>query len=186
MLPNSTSVSDREAFAIGQAVSAFLTNPQLDEQTSQMLGLVATGLTVTNWNQPSAIENLTITTMASNIPSELSSSLGISAKELVNELYSFGPSPSNATLGNYAISLLEASSSNITTSDTGFSVSDLIKSAYQLGSSPSDAQTWTLACKFISNATQIRFFRFPPLYRKQHIFEQSSFAVFRKMQVQPT
>jgi putative drug exporter of the RND superfamily len=156
-LPDSTSVSDREAFAVGQAVTAFLNNPQLDAQTSQMLGLVASGLTVTTWNQFNALENLTISTMASNIPSELSSSLGTSAKGLVNKLYSFGPSPSNATLGNYAISLLETSYSNITTSDNGFSVSDLIKSAYLLGSSPSDAQAWTLACKFISNATQSTF-----------------------------
>jgi RND superfamily putative drug exporter len=156
-LPDSTSVSDREAFAVGQAVAAFLNNPQLDTQTSQMLGLVASGLTVTTWNQFNALENLTISTMASNIPSELSSSLGTSAKGLVNELYSFGPSPSNATLGNYAISLLETSYSNLTASDNGFSVSDLIKSAYLLGSSPSDAQAWTLACKFISNATQSTF-----------------------------
>jgi putative drug exporter of the RND superfamily len=156
-LPDSTSVSDREAFAVGQAVTAFLNNPQLDAQTSQMLGLVASGLTVTTWNQFNALENLTISTMASSIPSELSSSLGTSAKSLVNELYSFGPSPSNATLGNYAISLLETSYSNITMSDAGFSVSDLMQSAYLLGSSPSDAQAWTLACKFISNAAQSTF-----------------------------
>ena len=156
-LPDSTSVTDREAFAIGQAVAAFLNNPQLDAQTSQMLGLVASGLTVTTWNQFSALENLTISTMASNIPSELSSSLGTSANGLVNELYSFGPSPSNATLGNCAISLLETSYSNMTTPDAGFSVSDLIQSAYRLGSSPNDAQAWTLACKFISNATQSTF-----------------------------
>ncbi len=81
VLPNSTSVSDREAFAVGQAVAAFLNNPQLDTQTSQMLGLVASGLTVTTWNQFNALENLTISTMASNIPSELSSSLGTSAIE---------------------------------------------------------------------------------------------------------
>ena len=157
MIPNSTSVSDREAFAVDQAVAAFLNNPQLDTQTSQMLGLVALGLTVTTWNQYSALENLTISTMASNIPSELSSSLGTSAKGLVKELYSFGSSPSNATLGNYAISLLETSYSNIITSENGFSVSDLIKSAYLLGPSPSDTQAWTLACKFISNATQSTF-----------------------------
>jgi putative drug exporter of the RND superfamily len=157
MLPNSTSLSDREAFAVGQAVAALLNNPQIDAQTSQMLGLVASGLTVTTWNQLSALENLTISTMASNIPSELSSSLGISAKDLVDELYSFGPSPSNTTLGNYAISLLETSYTTNTTSDYGFSVSDLIQSTYLLGSSPGDAQTWTLACKFISNATQSTF-----------------------------
>jgi len=156
-LPDSTSVSDREAFAIGQAVAAVLSTPQLDVQTSQMLGLVASGLTVTTWNQFTALQNLTISTIASNIPSELLSSLGTSATGLVNQLYSFGSSPSNSTLGNYAISLLETSYSNITTLDNGFSVSDLIKSSYLLGSSPNDAQAWTLACKFISNATQSTF-----------------------------
>lgn len=156
-LPDSTSMSDREAFAVGQAVTAFLNNPQLDAQTSQMLGLVASGLTVTTWNQLNALENLTISTMASSIPSELPSSLGTSTKSLVNELYSFGPSPSTTTIGNYAISLLETSYVNNATSNTDLSVSDLIESAYLLGSSPSDAQAWKLACTFISNATQNAF-----------------------------
>ena len=87
----------------------------------------------------------------------MSSSLGISAKALVNELYSFGPSPSNVTLGSYTVNLLEASYSNITTPDAGFSINDLIQSAYQLGSTPNDAQTWTLASEIISNATQNAF-----------------------------
>ena len=161
VLPDTTSIPDREAFAIGQAVATILANPQIDTQTSQMIGLVASGLTVTNWNQPSAQKNLAISTMVSNIPAELSSSLGISATALVNQLYSFGPSPSSATLGNYAINLLQASYSDTTSIDAGFSVSDLIKSTYRLGSSPSDAQTWTLACTFISNATQYTFIDSP-------------------------
>ena len=156
-LPDTTSIPDREAFAIGQAVASLLANPQIDTQTSQMMGLVASGLTVTTWNTPNAQKNLTISTIASNIPAELSSSLGTSATALVNQLFSYGPSPSNATLGNYAINLLQTSYSNTTTTDAGFSVSDLIKSTYQLGSSPSDAQTWTNACMFISNATQHTF-----------------------------
>ena len=157
MLPANTSPSDREAFAIGQAVQAFLSNPQLDTQTKQMLGLVAQGLTVANWNQPTALQNLTTSTMASNIPADLSTSLGISAKALVDELYSFGPTPSNVTLGSYTVNLLEASYSNITTTDAGFSINDLIQSAYQLGSTPNDAETWALASEFISNATQNAF-----------------------------
>ena len=151
----------REAFAIGQAVATLMSSPQLDSQTSQMLGLVASGLTVSTWNQTNALENLTISTIASSIPSSLSSSLGASPTSLVNELYSFGPSPSNATLGNYAVTFLEASYSNMTSADEGFSFSDLIKSAYPLGSSPTDAQTWNLACNFISNATQITFIDSP-------------------------
>ena len=156
-LPNNTSVLDREAFAVNQAVTAMISSQQLDAQTSQMIGTVASGLTVTNWNQPDAVANLTISTMASSIPAELSSALGASPTSLVNQLYSFGSSPSNATLGNYAITLLEKSYTNITTADAGFSVSDLMDSSYQLGSSPNDTQTWNLACDLISNATQSTF-----------------------------
>jgi len=156
-LPNNTSVPDREAFAINQAVTAFLNNPQLDSQTSQTLSLAASGLNVTTWNQPEAVANLTISAMASSIPADLSASLGASPSDLINELHSLGPSPSNAILGTYAISLLEASYSNMTAADAGFSVSDLMQSAYQLGSSPSDAQIWKLSCDLVSNATQLTF-----------------------------
>jgi RND superfamily putative drug exporter len=155
-LPEGTTVVDREAFAVNQSVSVFLSNPQLDAQTSQMMGAVASGLSVTTWNQTDAVANLTISTMASSIPAELSSALGASPNSIVNQLYSFGSSPSNATLGNYAISLLENSYSNMT-ADAGFSVSDLMDSSYQLGSLPSDTQTWNLACDLISNVTQTTF-----------------------------
>ncbi len=160
-LPSSTSASNREAYAIGQAVQAFLSNPQLNTQTSQMIGLVASGLNVSNWDQASAIENLTVTSMVSNIPAALASSLGASPSSVVNELYSFGQSPSNVTLGNYAITLLETSYSNLTTSDSGFSVSNLMHSAYNLGSAPKSAQTWKLACDLTSNATQSAFAQSP-------------------------
>ncbi len=160
-LPSSTSVSDREAFAVNQSVIAFLSNPQLDAQTSQMIGAVSSGLTVTNWNQPNSVANLTISTMASSIPAKLSYALGTSAISLANQLYSFGPSPSNVTLGNYAITLLENSYTNIATADAGFSVSDLMDSSYKLGSSPNDTQTWKLSCDLISNATQSTFSNSP-------------------------
>jgi RND superfamily putative drug exporter len=160
-LSNDTAVIDREAFAINQSVSALLSNSQLDAQTSQMMGAVASGLSVTTWNQPDAVANLTISTMVSSIPAELSTSLGASPTSLVNQLYSFGPSPSNVTLGNYAITLLESSYSNMTTAVEGFSVSDLMNSCYQLGSSPNDNQTWNLSCDLISNATQSTFLDSP-------------------------
>jgi putative drug exporter of the RND superfamily len=153
-LPNSTSVADREAFAIGQAVSGLLSRSQLDAQTSQMVGLVSSSLNTNTWNQPTAIANLTVSTFASTIPSDLSAVLGASPTAVVNKLYSYGVSPSNLTLGNYAISLLESSYSNSTSSDVGFSVSDLMDSSYQLGYTPSNNQTWNLSCIFISNATQ--------------------------------
>ncbi len=153
-LPPSTSVSDREAYAVGQAVTGFLSNPQIDTQTGQMIGLVASGLTSVNWNQAAAVENLTITSMVSDIPSSLASSLGASPLSVVNELYNLGRSPSNSTIENYSITLLEKSYSNMSTADAGFSVSDLMHSAYDLGSSPTNLQTWNLACELTSNATQ--------------------------------
>ncbi len=156
-LPNNTSVLDRQAFAINQSVLAFLTSPQLDLQTSQMIGVVASGLNVTTWNQPDAITNLAISTIASSIPPELSSTLGASPIALVNQLYSFGPSPSNATLGNYTLTLFEAEYTNMTSASAGFPVSMLVQSAYMLGSSPSDAQVWNLAGTLVSTATQSAF-----------------------------
>jgi RND superfamily putative drug exporter len=156
-LPASTSVSNREAYAIGQAVAGFLGNSQIDAQTSQMVSLVTSSLNFETWNQPAAIENLTITNMASSIPSSLASSLGASPISVVNELYSFGQSPSNVTVENYAIGLLEESYSNLTVSDSGFSVSDLMHSSYDLGSAPNSTQKWNLACALTSNATQSAF-----------------------------
>jgi RND superfamily putative drug exporter len=153
-LPNDTSVADREAFAINQSVSAFLSNAQLDAQTSQMVGLAASGLNINIWNQPAAIANLTISTIASSIPDDLSVALGASPTSVVNQLYSFGSSPSNLTLGNYAITVLENTYANMTSADVGFSVSDLVGSSYLLGLLPNYAQTWNLSCGIISNATQ--------------------------------
>jgi RND superfamily putative drug exporter len=160
-LSNSTSASGREAYAIGQAVSVFLNNPQLDTQTSQMISLVALGLNVSSWDQASEVQNLTITTMVSSIPSSIASSLGASPTSVVNELYSFGPSPSNSTVANYAITLLEESYSKLIPAESGFSVSDLMHSTYDLGSSPTSAQTWKLSCALTANATQSAFTESP-------------------------
>ncbi len=156
-LPSNTTVPDREAFAINQSVAAMVSSGQLDAQTSQLVNTVASGLNVNNWNQNTAIQNLTISSMVSSIPSELASSLGDSPLDIVNQLYSFGQSPSNATLGNFAISLLEKSYSNLTADSTGFTTDDLMHSTYDLGVAPNNNQTWNLSCDLISNATQSTF-----------------------------
>jgi RND superfamily putative drug exporter len=156
-LPNNTAVLDRETFAVNQSVIALLASGQIDAQTSQMVVMVASDLTPTSWSQPKAIANLTVSTISSSIPEELSAALGASPTSVVNQLYFFGSAPSNAMLANYTIALLENSYSNISTADTGFSVSDLMQSSYQLGTSPSNTQTWGLACNLISNATQRAF-----------------------------
>jgi RND superfamily putative drug exporter len=156
-LPNNTPLTDREAIALNQTVSAFLSSPQLDSQTSQMVRIVASALNTTTWNQPQAITNLAISTVASGIPEELSSSLGTSPISLVNQLYRFGPSPSNATIGNYTLTLFEATYANTITPSPGLPISMLVQSAYLLGPSPSNAQAWTLASSIISAATQSTF-----------------------------
>jgi RND superfamily putative drug exporter len=156
-LPNDTTVVDREAFTINQSVTAILSNPQLDAQTSQIIGLTATGLNVTTWTQPEVITNLALYSIASNIPDELSTSLGILPAELVNQLYRFGPSPSDDTLGSYTVALFAATYVNTTSADEAFPMSALIQSAYELGSSPSSADTWNMACSFIATATQTTF-----------------------------
>ncbi len=153
-LPDNTSVTDREAFAVNQSITSMLSSQQLDGQTSQMMNTVAAGLNPTNWNQPEAIANLTISAMTINIPPELSSALGTSSINLVTQLYGLGPSPSNTVLDTYAITLLETNYSSMTTAGEGFS--DLPQS-YQLDSSSNDTQTWKLACSMISNVTQSTF-----------------------------
>jgi RND superfamily putative drug exporter len=156
-LPNSTSLLDREAFAVNQSLAGLLSSSQLDDQTSQMMFAVAAGLNISNWNQAEAISNLTISTMASSIPTNFTISLGVSPTSLVNQLYNFGVSPSNATLADYAFTLLENSFTTASSSGSGFSISDLLQSTNQLGSSPNDTQSWNLACDLISNGTQSTF-----------------------------
>ena len=157
LLPTDTSLQNREASAVNQAVTSISSSQQLDAETSQMVTLVASKLTVNNWNQPTAIADLATSTMVSSIPSDLSSVLGASPNDVVKKLYSFGASPSNSTLANYAITLLETSYSNMTSADAGFTISDLMNSAYQLGQLPSSNKTWNLASSFIANATQTTF-----------------------------
>ena len=84
---NASSVVDRETLAINQSVALFLSSPQLDAQTQQIVTAVASGLTVSNWSQSDAITNLATATLAANIPSDLSTQLGITPQTLINQLY---------------------------------------------------------------------------------------------------
>ena len=154
---NAISVLDRESLAINQSVTLFLSAPQIDTQTKQMVTAVASGLDATNWSQSDAITNLATSTLAANIPPELSAQLGITPQTLINQIYSFGSSPSNATILDYAMNLTENSLGNITDAGVGFSVSQLLNGAVNLGSSPSFSQQWALASEFIANATQSAF-----------------------------
>ncbi len=139
VLSSSASAFDHETFAINQTVTTMLTSGQLDNQTSMIMNTTASGLNVANWNDPNAIGNLTISTMATNIPSSLSSSLGVSPTILLNTLYSFGASPSSSTLGNYAITLMEPAVAANIPSGLGVTPAALLNAIYSFGPSPSNS-----------------------------------------------
>ena len=46
-----------------------------------------------------------MSSVAAQVPSSLSATLGVTPSDLVAQLYSLGASPSNASLENYTISL---------------------------------------------------------------------------------
>jgi RND superfamily putative drug exporter len=56
-LPSNTATTIREAFAINQSVMTFLGNPQVNNQTRQLVTAVSSGLNVKDWNQTSAISH---------------------------------------------------------------------------------------------------------------------------------
>ena len=154
---NASSALNRASLAINQSVTLFLTSPQVDDQTKQIVTAVASGLNVTSWNQNDAIINLATSILAANIPSDLSALLGISPQALMNQIFNLGPSPSNTTVLNYGVTLTENSMANLTNIDVGFSAPQLVDAAVNLGASPSFAQQWNLASEFIANATQSAF-----------------------------
>lgn len=158
-LPSSSSVSQRESVSIQQTLGEFLTSPSIDNETKQTIELVSSGLNISNWDQPGSISNLTLTTIATSIPPQLSSSLGVSVQGLVTQLYEFGPTPSNSTLANYSIELLAKSLSSLNAS--GISVSLLLSSSYDLGNAPSFAQKWDLASSLVANLTEAAFVNAP-------------------------
>lgn len=153
--------AQREQTSIQQSVSAILTSPSIDNETAQTIGLVASGLNVTDWTSSASISELVISTISSSVPSSLSTSLGVSTEGLVRQIYSFGPSPSNSTLGRYAITLF---SNGIKSQSGGFSVTQLLNSSYALGQSPAYSQKWNLASQLIANATASAFSGSPLFY----------------------
>ena len=154
-LPNSTTPVAREIAAINQVVPEFSGAPGVTPQTKQILTLVSTGLNVSNYNRASSISNLTISTIASGIPSQLFKSLGVAPKSLVSTLYSFGPSPSSTVLSNYTLSIFEQNLSKNSTS--GPSASELVTAAYDLGVNYTSSAVKDLASGILGNSTQTAF-----------------------------
>ena len=156
-LPGDTAVIDRETLAVNQTVTTFVSNPSIDAQTAQMVTTVASGLNITDWNQNEAIDELTISASASNIPSQLTSSLGVTPLSLVTGLFQMGPSPATATLVNYTITLSENSFAGMFNETSSFPVSQLLQAAYNLGQSPTFSQMWSLASLYVAQGTANAF-----------------------------
>ena len=143
----------REAAAISGAVTQLTSSPYLDNATKVLILSVANGLNVTSWNQASALGNLTVETFASQVPSSLTSSLGVTPSDLVASLYSLGPSPSVAALTNLTIPLIANAFGGSSAPIAGFSITDLVAASSSLGPSPSQSAVWNLAAEFFSNTT---------------------------------
>ena len=156
ILPNSTTLAERESIAINQAVSSFSSSPAINSQTKQILTLVSSGLDVSDYNRADAISNLTITNVASGIPPQLSTSLGVSSTTLVQKLYSFGPSPSMEVLSNYTQSIFEQNLAKNSTSST-INPKLFVTSAYNLGTNYSSSTARSLASAVVGNSTQSTF-----------------------------
>jgi RND superfamily putative drug exporter len=148
----------REQAAVQQAVAALSSSSQVGSQEARTLGLIATGLNVTDWFQKDAVGNVTVIALQPEVPSNLSSSIGVSLKRLVAGLIDLGPSPSNATIQSFTLQLFTQSiSGSGSPTPPGFSTSQLVQEAYALGPSPSPRSTWDLASSLVANATAATF-----------------------------
>jgi putative drug exporter of the RND superfamily len=154
-LPNSTSPEMREARIISQVLPEFSNATGVSPQTRQILALVGAGLNVSDYNQANSISNLTIFSFTAEIPSQLSTSLGVTTRSLVNTLYSFGPSPSSGVLSNYTISIFNTELSQ--NSSSGISVPGFAASVYDLGSNYGSTDLRNLASGILGNSTQTAF-----------------------------
>ena len=148
----------REATAVSGAVGNLISNSPLDNSTKALISTVATSLNVTNWNQSSAVGNLTVNAFASQIPSSLASSLGVAPHDLVLALFALGPSPSSSTLASFVQPLIvNGFSSGFPLSGLGFSVADLVTNASALGPSPDAKAVWNVATCFFVAGTASAF-----------------------------
>ena len=155
--PANPSPTVREQTVVGQAVAAFSSNSGVSPQETQTLGLVAGGLSPTDWFQKDSVGNLTVTALQPEVPANILSSLGISLNGLVAGLISLGPSPDNATIQQFTFALFTKSLETMPSQAGGLSPALLVQDSYALGSSPTAAQTWDLASGLIANASASSF-----------------------------
>ncbi|MGP8125840.1 MAG: MMPL family transporter [Nitrososphaerales archaeon] len=157
--PANPSPTVREQTVVGQAVAALSNSSAVSPQEARTLGLVAGGLSPIDWFQKNSVGNLTVTALQPEVPTNVSSSLGISLNGLVAGLISLGPSPDNATIQQFTLTLftksLETDPSQ--TGGSGLSPALLVQDSYALGSTPTKAQTWDLASGLVANASASSF-----------------------------
>ena len=149
-IPDTTPPLDRETVAVNGTITAFINSGQIDAQTAQMVSTVGSGLNVTDWNQDEAITELAVSAIASNVPSELTSPLGVTPITLVTQLHDLGPSPSTSVLVNYTITLSQNSFASAFGQNSSSYISQLLQAAYDLGQSPTYSQMWNLASTFVA------------------------------------
>jgi RND superfamily putative drug exporter len=156
-LGNATPALSREQFSINETVPQFTAN--LNASAAALFDTAWAGLNVTNWNSSPEIANLTITSFAAGLPSSLTSTLGVSAKQLSSEVYNLGRSPSSSSLGSLSVSLIQSSPSftALGSPDSEISISQLIRETYGLGYPLNSSSAWMEAAKLISNATTSSF-----------------------------
>jgi RND superfamily putative drug exporter len=150
----------REAFAVDGAVAQLTGSPLLSNSTRALVSEVATGLNATDWNQSSAMGNLTVNAFYNETSSNLSS-LGIKPAQyygLVLTLFDLGPAPSSAQLIRVVEPLIASGfSAGSFISGSGFSIADLVGNATALGPSPGAQAVWDVAARFFSSGTASAF-----------------------------
>jgi len=145
--PTSPSPAVRERSAVEQAVAGLSGAPGVTAQYAETAALVASGLNPADWSESGAVGNLTVSALQSEVPANLSSSLGVSLNGLVAGLISLGPSPDNSSLLSFTLGLFSRQ----------VGAGALVAAAYELGPAPTAAQTWDLASEVVANASAASF-----------------------------
>ena len=104
-LPSYAFPTVREQASINSTVPVFLNslgNSASDNETKQLVNTIWMGLNVSTWTLKNSIANLTIDTIASSLPSSFSSSLGVSAKSFVEQVYNLGNQTSSSAVWDLA------------------------------------------------------------------------------------
>jgi RND superfamily putative drug exporter len=97
---NQTMLSDplaTEQASINATMPAFLNSLKNNTSEQQLVTTTWLGLNVTTWTQKSSIANLAIDKIASSLPSSFASSLGVSARSFIQEIYNLGGGSSSSS-----------------------------------------------------------------------------------------